>query len=191
VSNSTGSPTSSSSSPNTTGSSSHSNVPLIAGAAGGGSGAVLIALVILVICLRCRRRASRSPDVQFETPSPFLLETDPVSYLGPPIQSKSKSSPINVSDANLAARDLPTPLNQAQNSHQIPDTDSLAAVYGASGSQPGTSASPQTAATAAGQTANRPPRIILHIDADDVVPDDNSIIELPPQYSEHRGAYAL
>jgi hypothetical protein len=109
----------------------------------------------------------------------------------PPIQSGSKPSPINVSDANLVARELPTSLNQAQNSRQIPDTDSLA-VYGAPGSQPGASASAQTAATAAGQIANRPPpRIIVHIDADDVVPDDNSVIELPPQYSEHRGAYAL
>jgi hypothetical protein len=98
-----------------------------------------------------------------------------------------------VSDANLVARELPTSLNQAQNqnSRQITDTDSLA-VYGAPGSQPGASASAQTTATAAGQIANRPPpRIIVHIDADDVVPDDNSVIELPPQYSEHRGAYAL
>ncbi|KAG1774125.1 hypothetical protein EV702DRAFT_547216 [Suillus placidus] len=178
-----------------------------------------------------------------ETSLPLPWETDSVSYLGPPIQSGSKPSPINnASVANLVARDLPapvehmavgprpasplpqktdpvylappvhsgsqsistqasagnfavsnppTPFNQTQNSRQSPDTNSLA-VYGASGSQSMASASAQTAATATGQAAYQPPaRIIVHTDADDIIPDDNGVVELPPQYSEHRGVRAL
>ncbi|KAG2030383.1 hypothetical protein BDR03DRAFT_189902 [Suillus americanus] len=126
-----------------------------------------------------------------ETPSPLPLETNPVSYLGPPIQSGSQPSPINASAADLAAKDLPRPFSQAQNSRQSPDTDT-SAVYGASGRQSVAPAGAQTAAAAAGHTDYQPPtRIIVHVDADDIVPDDNGIIELPPQYSEHRGVHAL
>ncbi|KAG1812933.1 uncharacterized protein BJ212DRAFT_1369082 [Suillus subaureus] len=127
--------------------------------------------------------ADRRMTIVAETPSPLPWETDPVTYPGPPIQSGSQPSPINVSPANLAARDLPTPFNQTQNSLQSSDTDNLA-VYGASGSQPVASASAQTA-------YQLPARIIVHTDAEDVVPDDNGVIELPPQYSELRGVRAL
>lgn len=61
----------------------------------------------------------------------------------------------------------------------------------ASGSQSMASASVEPAATAAGQTAYQPPtQIIVHTDADDV-PNANGLVELPPQYSEHRGLGAL
>ncbi|KAG1838602.1 hypothetical protein F4604DRAFT_508461 [Suillus subluteus] len=121
-----------------------------------------------------------------ETPLPW--ETGPVSYVGPPIQSVSQPNPVNAPAADLAARGLPKPFDQTQNSRQDPNTDNLA-VYGASGSQSMAPASAQTAATAAGQpTYQLPTQIIVHTDADDVVPD---VVELPPQYSEHRGVQAL
>jgi hypothetical protein len=48
------------------------------------------------------------------------------------------------------------------------------------------------AVTAAGQTTYQPPtQFIVHTDADDVVPDVNGLVELPPQYSEHRRVGAL
>ncbi|KAG1881061.1 hypothetical protein F4604DRAFT_1922082 [Suillus subluteus] len=126
-----------------------------------------------------------------ETPLPLPRETGPVSYVGPPIQYKSQPNPVNAPAADLTARDLPKPFNQTQNSRQGPNTDNLA-VYGASGSQSMAPASAQTAATAAGQPIYQPPtQIIVHTDADDDVPDVNGLVELPPQYSEHRGVHAL
>ncbi|KAG2042714.1 hypothetical protein BDR03DRAFT_944075 [Suillus americanus] len=120
--------------------------------------------------------------------SPLPQKTNPV-HLTPPVQPGSQS--VSTSAGNVAVSDPPTPFNQTQNSRQGPDTDNLA-VYGASGSQSMASASAQTAATAAGQTAHQPPtQIIVHTDADDVVPDASGVVELPPQYSEHRGVQAL
>ncbi|KAG2075612.1 hypothetical protein BDR04DRAFT_852600 [Suillus decipiens] len=49
-----------------------------------------------------------------ETSPSLSWETDPVSYRGPPIQSGSQPSPMNVSPTNLVARDLPAPFNQTQ-----------------------------------------------------------------------------
>lgn len=122
--------------------------------------------------------------------SPLPRKTDPV-YLAPPVQSGSQSIPTQASTGNVVLANPPTLINQTQNSCRSLDTNSLA-VYGASGSQSVASASAQTAAMAAGQTAYQPPaRIIVHTDADDVVPDDNGVVELPPQYSEHRGVHAM
>lgn len=123
--------------------------------------------------------------------SPLPWKADPV-YLAPPVQSGSQSISTQASTGNVAVTDPPTPFNQTKNSPQSLDTNSLA-VYGASGSQSVASASAQTAAMAAGQTAYQPTpaRIIVHTDADDVVPDDNGVVELPPQYSEHRGICAM
>ncbi|KAG2042709.1 hypothetical protein BDR03DRAFT_944050 [Suillus americanus] len=117
--------------------------------------------------------------------SPLPRKTIPV-YLTPPVQPGSQS--ISISAGKVAVSNPSAPFNQTQNSRRGPNTDS-SAVYGGSGGQPAALASAQTAATAAGQTTYQPPtRIIVHTDADDVVPDDNGLIELPPQYSEHRGA---
>jgi hypothetical protein len=192
-----------------------------------------------------------------ETPSPSPWESDPVSYLGPPIQSGFQPNPINAPAADLAVRGFPTALNQAQPLHKTSNTDFAA--YGdaqisgttpiqhrAAGARPAsplprktnpvhltpplqpgsqaistsvskvavshpptpfnpntdnsvvygasemTSASAQTAVTAAGQTTYQPPtQFIVHTDADDVVPDVNGLVELPPQYSEHRRVGAL
>lgn len=116
--------------------------------------------------------------------SPLPRKTNLV-YLTPPVEPGSQS--ISISAGKIAVNNPPTPFNQTQNSRQGPDTDSLA-VYGTSGSRPVASAS---AATAAGQTAYQPPtQFIVHTDADDVVPDANGLVELPPQYSEHRGVHA-
>ncbi|KAG1881065.1 hypothetical protein F4604DRAFT_1746187 [Suillus subluteus] len=103
--------------------------------------------------------------------SPLPRKTVPV-YITPPVQPGSQL--ISTSAGKVAASNPPTPFNQTQNSRQGPNADSLA-VYGASG----------------GQTAYQlPTRIIVHTDADDVVPDDNGLVELPPQYSDHRGVRA-
>ncbi|KAG2042710.1 hypothetical protein BDR03DRAFT_572363 [Suillus americanus] len=120
--------------------------------------------------------------------SPLPRKTNPV-YLIPPVQPGSQS--ISTSAGKFAVGNSPTPFNLTQNSRQGPDTDNLAAYGTLSGSQPVASVSPQTTATAAGQTAYQPPtQIIVHTDADDVVPDVNGLVELPPQYSEHRGVRA-
>lgn len=123
--------------------------------------------------------------------SPLPRKTDLV-YLVPPDQSGSQSISTQASTGNVVVANPPTLFNQTQNSRRSLDTNSLA-VYGASGSQSVASASAQTAAMAAGQTAHQSPptRIIVHTDADDVVPDDNGVVELPPQYSEHRGISAM
>ncbi|KAG1812911.1 uncharacterized protein BJ212DRAFT_1368928 [Suillus subaureus] len=140
----------------------------------------------------------------------------PVGY-PPPIQSGSQSSPLNTSTGNFTrpnadfavygdarisdmtpvehmaagarpASPLPQKTNPVyltpptQDFHQSPDTDSLV-VHGASGSQ--------SIGSASAQTAYQPPiRIIVHTDANDVMPGDNGLIELPPQYSDHWGARA-
>ncbi|KAG2042713.1 hypothetical protein BDR03DRAFT_944072 [Suillus americanus] len=122
-------------------------------------------------------------------PASPLPQKTHLIYLSPPVQPGSQSA--STSAGRVAVSNPPTPFNQTQNSRQGPDTDSLA-VCGASGSQSMASASPQTAATAAGQTSYQPPtQIIVHTDADDIVPDANGVVELPPQYSEHRGVQAL
>ncbi|KAG1895352.1 uncharacterized protein F5891DRAFT_1058979 [Suillus fuscotomentosus] len=58
-----------------------------------------------------------------ESPSQLSQEADPVSYLGPPIQSGLQSSPLNALATNLAARDHHAPFNQAQPWHQSSNTD--------------------------------------------------------------------
>ncbi|KAG1860640.1 hypothetical protein DFJ58DRAFT_778309 [Suillus subalutaceus] len=111
--------------------------------------------------------------------SPLPRKTVPV-YITPPVQPGSQS--ISTSAVKVALSNPSTPFNQTQNSRQSPNADS-SAVYGASGGQP-----PQRGP---GQTAYQlPTRIIVHTDADDVVPDDNGLVELPPQYSDHRGVRA-
>jgi hypothetical protein len=114
--------------------------------------------------------------------SPLPRKTDLV-YLAPPDQFGSQSISTQASTGNVVVANPPTLFNQTQNSRRSPDTNNLA-VYGASGSQ--------SVASASAQTAQPPPaRIIVHTDADDVVPDDNGVVELPPQYSEHRGVRAM
>ncbi|KAG1795109.1 uncharacterized protein HD556DRAFT_1236132 [Suillus plorans] len=183
-------PSSSSSNPS---SSSSNKAALIAGA-GVGSAVVLTALVILGMCLWRKRKASRiQPSkityFQVQDTDEVSLYSDvlpspssspyPASYLNPvhfssPVEPGSQS--ISSSSSDVTVRDPPTPFHVER---QIsPDTDSLA-MHGASGSQ-------YMASTSA-RTAYQPPtQIIVHTDADDVVPDHNGLVELPPQYSDHR-----
>ncbi|KAG1834136.1 hypothetical protein EV424DRAFT_1362911 [Suillus variegatus] len=104
---------------------------------------------------------------------PLPRKRDPVHFSSP-VEPGSQS--ISTTSGNVTVRDPPTPFHvETQFS---PDTDSLA-MHGASGSQ--------SMASASAQTAYRPPtQIIVHTDADDVMPDRNGLVELPPQYSDHR-----
>ncbi|KAG2103474.1 uncharacterized protein F5147DRAFT_809225 [Suillus discolor] len=103
--------------------------------------------------------------------SPLPRKTDPV-YFAPPVQVVSQST--STSAGNVAVKNPPAPSNKAQSSGQSPSTDRLD-VHGASESL-----------SVPAQIAYQPPtRIIVHTDANDVTPDKNGVVELPPQYSEH------
>lgn len=108
--------------------------------------------------------------------SPLPRKTDLI-YLAPPIQPGSTS--ISTSASKIAVNQPPTLFNQTQNFHQNPNTDA--------GNQPMMLASAQTATAAAYQL---PTRIVMHTDAGDIMPDENGLVELPPQYSEHHGVRA-
>ncbi|KAG1850986.1 hypothetical protein C8R48DRAFT_368412 [Suillus tomentosus] len=106
--------------------------------------------------------------------SPLPRKTDPV-YFAPPVQVVSQST--STSAGNVAVKNPPAPSNKAQNSRQSPGIDRLY-VHGASESL--------SVPSANAQAIYQPPtRIIVHTDANDVVPDENGVVELPPQYSEH------
>ncbi|KAG2103135.1 uncharacterized protein F5147DRAFT_580703 [Suillus discolor] len=197
-------------SPSSSSSNTSSKAALIAGAVG--SAVVLTALVILGMCLWRKRRASRiqpSKTTYFQlqntnevslysevlpspssSPYPVSYHMTPVEHMAvgarpaPPLPRKRDpahfSSPvepgsqsISTTSGNVTVRDPPTPFRvETQIS---PDTDSLA-MHGASGSQ----------STASASAYQPPTQIIVHTDADDVVPDRNGLVELPPQYSDHR-----
>lgn len=71
---------------------------------------------------------------------------------------------------------------------EIPVSDSSAS-RPEFGPQPTSTSTSQRKATMEGVTAYKPSRFILHTDADDDLPqpNDDGVIELPPQYSERRG----
>ncbi|KAG1749924.1 uncharacterized protein EDB91DRAFT_1110442 [Suillus paluster] len=207
VPSSTIAPTSSSVSPTSTtqSTSSSNNTATIAGAAVGCVVAIA-ALVTLGLFLLRKRRSSRSPYVMSSSkrhsrrlPSmdldhevnhydhvpqiyPFPYQADSVSRLAPPIQPGTQPHLTSPSAVNLTVNDPPTPFNQTQHSRQVSNPDSFAG-YGDAGSSSMSSAGRRKAAMA-GQTAYKPTRFILHTDVEDVV-------ELPPQYSEHRQRLAL
>lgn len=54
--------------------------------------------------------------------------------------------------------------------------------------EPGSEPIPASAGSIASPNAvyQLPTRIIMHTDAGDIIPDENGLVELPPQYSEHR-----
>ncbi|KAG1862212.1 hypothetical protein F4604DRAFT_1957434 [Suillus subluteus] len=168
----------------------------------------LAALVSLGMFLLRKRRASRSPFVLSSSkrhsrrlPStdldhegsqyghvppiyPFPYQADSVSHLAPPIHPVTQSHLTNPSTGNSLS-DPHTPFSQTMHSRQISRSDTLAG-YGDVGGSSKSSAGRRKAAMA-GQTAYKPStRFILHTDVEDVVPDDNGIVELPPQYSEYR-----
>ncbi|KAG2078382.1 hypothetical protein BDR04DRAFT_1086600 [Suillus decipiens] len=180
------------------------------------------------------RRMATIPETLLSSP----WEMNPVSYLGPPVQSGFQPSPINAAVAKLAAREFSAAFNQTQPSNtdfavkadaRVSDmisnenmtvaprpasplprkeelvylsppgsqaistsADNIADLNTDAGSQSMASASAQTAITAAGQTAYQSPtRVMVHTDVDDVMPNSNGVVELPPQYSEHRGVRAM
>ena len=77
---------------------------------------------------------------------------------------------------------------------QSPVTDPLAPSLSRTEFEPNppqstpSNSTPQRKATIAGMKANRPSQIIVHRDADDDLPrpNDDGVVELPPQYSERR-----
>ncbi|KAG2137614.1 uncharacterized protein EDB93DRAFT_1091097 [Suillus bovinus] len=185
----TSSPSSSSSS-----SPSSSNVALIAGVVVG-CVAVLTALFIFGVCLWRKRRASRflpptksyfrvqnTDEIGLYSDSPPLVSPYPVSYLGPSIRPGSQPSTINTESATYEDIQMNPPIafNQTQNIRQSPDTDS-STIHG----------NQFMASTSTQRAYRHPGQIIVHTDAGDIVPDHNCLIELPPQYSEHRGTRAF
>ncbi|KAG1825863.1 uncharacterized protein BJ212DRAFT_1510159 [Suillus subaureus] len=191
-----------------TSNSSSSNTATIASAVIG-CVVALAALVSLGMFLLRKRRASRSPyvisssqrhsrrlpstDLDHEGSQyghvppiyPFPYQADSVSHLAPPIHPATQSHLTNSSTGSVALNDPHTPFSQTMHSRQISKSDSFAG-YGDAGGSSMSSAGRRKAAMA-GQTAYKPStRFILHTDVEDVVPDDNGVVELPPQYSEYR-----
>ncbi|KAG2061772.1 hypothetical protein BDR06DRAFT_945802 [Suillus hirtellus] len=188
--------------------SSSSNTATIASAAIG-CVVALAALTSLGMFLLRKRRASRSPYVissskrhSHRLPSmdldhegsrhghvppiyPFPYQTDSVNHLAPPIHPAAQSHLTSPSTDDFALSNPRTPFSQTQHSRQISNPDSFAG-DGDGGGSSMTSTGRRKAAMA-GQTAYKPStRFILHTDVEDILPDDNGIVELPPQYSEHR-----
>ncbi|KAG2369388.1 hypothetical protein BDR07DRAFT_1604686 [Suillus spraguei] len=191
--------------------SSSSNTATIAGAVIG-SVIALAALASLSMFLLRKRRASRSPYVMSfskrhsrRLPStdldhednqyghvppiyPFPYQEHSVSHLAPPIHPATQShlaNPSAPSADSFALGDPRTPFNQTQHSRQVSNPDSFAGYGDAGGSS--MSSTGRRKAAMAGHTAYKPStRFILHTDVDDVAPDENGVVELPPQYSEHR-----
>ncbi|KAG2075598.1 hypothetical protein BDR04DRAFT_1228557 [Suillus decipiens] len=143
----------------------------------------------------------------------------PVSYLGLPIQSAFQPSPINASAARSAVRDVPAPFGQTQPSNtdfgvygapQVSDITPIEhmamrprpaspsrrntdLIYLTLPVEPGSEPIPASAGNIASpNTAYQfPTRIIMHTDAGDIIPDENGLVELPPQYSDHRRVHAV
>jgi hypothetical protein len=112
---------------------------------------------------------------------PFPYQTDSVNHLAPPIQPGTQSHHTNMSTVSYAASD---PLAPFSHSRQNSNNDSFVG-YGETGAS--MSSAGRRKAAMAGQTAYKnPTRFILHTDVEDALPDDDGVVELPPQYSEHR-----
>lgn len=169
----------------------------------------LAALVSLGMFLLRKRRASRSLYVMSSSkrhsrrlPSadldhggnqyghvppiyPYPYQADSVSHLAPPIHSTTQSHLTSPSTGSFMLNEPHPPFSQTRHSRQTSNSDSLAGNGDAGGSS--MSSAGRRKAAMAGQTAYKPStRFILHTDVEDVLPDDNGIVELPPQYSEHR-----
>jgi len=91
---------------------------------------------------------------QFYSPSDSLV-ADPFNSSGPPVLSSAEYGPFSV-----------------QRSEQATSNDSMSTA--------------QRKASMAGVNAYKPQRFIVHTDADDILPppNDEGVVELPPQYSE-------
>ncbi|KAH7929312.1 hypothetical protein BV22DRAFT_1057011 [Leucogyrophana mollusca] len=210
--------TSTTSSPSTTnGSSTSTSIGAIAGTVIGCLVA-LAALITLGLFFLRRRRTSRSPFIiptkrnsrrlqsvdldhdhhDFATvppinPFPYHADSPPIHSF-PYADSTSRFPPSPRSDTALQPPQNydadpfnvpPSPLHQ--HSRVSSNTDSFAG-YGDVGSSSMSSAGRRKAAMAGATAYKAPTRFVLHTDVDDVVPDENGVVELPPQYSERRAA---
>ena len=91
---------------------------------------------------------------RFYSPSDYLV-ADPFNPSGPPVLSSAEYGPFST-----------------QRSEQATSKDSMSTA--------------QRKASMAGVNAYKPQRFIVHTDADDILPppNDEGVVELPPQYSE-------
>ncbi|KAG1769151.1 hypothetical protein EDD22DRAFT_977564 [Suillus occidentalis] len=103
---------------------------------------------------------------------PYPYQADSVSHLAPPIHSTTQSHLTSPSTGSFMLNEPHPPFTWL----------GTGMLEGSSMSSAG-----RRKAAMAGQTAYKPStRFILHTDVEDVLPDDNGVVELPPQYSEHR-----
>ncbi|KAF8168177.1 hypothetical protein B0H34DRAFT_49886 [Crassisporium funariophilum] len=129
------------------------------------------------------------PPSQYQNPGPYQ---PPAQYYPP----QSNYAPSNAGPDPFGAPGPPTlptgaeyesyPLqgqSQTQSPEQSTSRDSMAT---------GTSAAQRKAAMA-GNTSYKPSRFVMHTDADDDLPPPNEdgVVELPPQYSERHGALGV
>ncbi|KAH7913021.1 hypothetical protein BJ138DRAFT_1003301 [Hygrophoropsis aurantiaca] len=200
--------TSSATSPSSTSGSSTTSIGAIAGTVIGCLVA-LAALVTLGLFFLRKRRSTRSPFIlpakrnsrrynsvdldrdhhDFGTVppiNPFPYHAPSPSHIPPSPNSQSSLQPRQNYDAD-PFNVPPAPLNH--HSRGSSHTDSFAG-YGDVGSSSMSSAARRKAAMAGVTAYKTPTRFVLHTDVDDVdvEPDENGVIELPPQYSEHRAA---
>lgn len=112
---------------------------------------------------------------------PFPYQADSVSQIAPPIQPGTHSH--QTSAGSYAVIDPPT--KPFSHSRQNSNNSSFVG-YGETGSSSMSSAGRRKAAMAGHTAYKNPTRFVLHTDVEDVVPDDNGVVELPPQYSERR-----
>ncbi|KAI9462488.1 hypothetical protein BJY52DRAFT_1185208 [Lactarius psammicola] len=138
---------------------------------------VLAALGVFLF-RRCRKNSSRRRRANFDVDggyhdSPSLIpvrhEVDP--FPTPPATSGAPYEMARME--NSAANLIPHPVSGAIGGLPPP-----------SPVQPPSASSRKTNMTAS--TRYQPAQFILHTDAEEVTPDENGFIELPPQYSENR-----
>ncbi|KAF9229216.1 hypothetical protein BS17DRAFT_8726 [Gyrodon lividus] len=128
---------------------------------------------------------------------PFPYQTDSVSHLVPPIGPGStitssfypETSSVHPSTPSAHPDTYsfpPSPHTHQQHSRASSNTESFGGFGEATSSS--MSSSGRRKAAMAGNTNYKPPtRFLVHTDAADVIPvDDTGVVELPPQYSERR-----
>lgn len=195
----------------TSSSSSGVSIGAIAGTAAGVVVAVAALVTLALFCIK-KRRGNRSPyghqtarssrhlasidldpatdNFQHAPIYPFPYQTDSVSRLAPPIVPASATASSFHQDTASFHQEpynsLPvTPASQVQHSRMSSNTESFAG-FGEAASSSMSSGARRKAAMA-GVTGYQPPaRFIVHTDAEDIVPENSELVELPPQYTERR-----
>ncbi|KAF9237312.1 hypothetical protein BU15DRAFT_76033 [Melanogaster broomeanus] len=199
----------------TSSSSSGASIGVIAGAVAGGVIAILALGALALFCIRRRRydrppqpasaRILRRVDSEDLSPGPdnfqhaaihpFPYQTDSISNLLPPIGPGSTTAlsyypetssgyPSLRPSVHTGTDSFPSSPRTQTHSRAFSNTESFGGFGEAASSS--MSSSGRRKAAMAGVTGYQPvARFVVHTDAEDVVPSDNSeVIELPPQYSE-------